>query len=131
MGKLAEWRNNYNEVHQFDALANTRWKLYGKTLTLDGREYPIDGAHASYESGAAARQRITATRVVSGLAAAGPLGAIIGGLAKKDETKMYIVVELGDGQIITVEAKARDEMKVRAFVDAVNAASAHWGHTAG
>jgi len=59
MGKLAEWRNNYNEVHQFDALANTRWKLYGKTLTLDGREYPIDGAHASYESGAAARQRIT------------------------------------------------------------------------
>ncbi len=121
-----DWRANYNDEHQFDMLVNPKWKLFGKNLQIEGRNYPVAGATAHFESGAAARQRMTATRVGAGLLIAGPIGAIIGGMAKKDESKMFIIIELADGNALSVEARAKDEGKIRKFVDAVNQASAHW-----
>lgn len=125
-----DFRDRYREEHQFDCLATGKWRLYGKNLQIEGLNYPVAGAKASYESGAQAAPRLTATRVAAGAVIAGPLGAVIGGLAKKDMSTMFIILELADGEVLTVEARPRDEAKVRRFVKAVNTASEYWTQTA-
>ena len=72
------------------------------------------------EYGANIGSRITATRVVTGAVLFGPVGAIIGGMAKKDRNKLYITITYANGDIGVVEAKAKDEAKARQFVQAIN-----------
>lgn len=133
---LRDWYSKANdkaaahrEAHQFDVLT-TDFRVWGDKLqlkTTEGfREYPVAGSKASFESGAAATSRITATRVLTGAVILGPLGAILGGMAKKDTSRMFLIVEAANGDIVTTEAKAKDEAKVREFVTKANQASAHF-----
>lgn len=93
-----------------------------KGLLISGKKYPIEGAKATMETGAQAASRMTATRVAAGAIVLGPLGALLGGMAKKDMSKLFVVIELGDGRTVTAEVKAKHEAKVRRFVTAVNEA---------
>jgi hypothetical protein len=123
-----DWQAKHRDEHQFDCHAGNIFLMGREIIQTDTRrhKYPVAGATARFESAAAAQSRMTATRVVTGAVILGPLGAILGGMAKKNTTAMYIVVELADGTVLTDEAKAKDEAQIRAFVDSVNKAAEHW-----
>jgi|GEM_PF-6493564 len=97
--------------------------LEGETLTHQKVAYPVRGARATVESAASAKSRMTATRVVGGAVVLGPLGAILGGMAKKDKSKIFLVVEMADGTVFTDQAQARHEATARRFAGAINTAA--------
>lgn len=80
------------------------------------------GAEGVFESGAAS-SRVTATRVVAGAVIAGPLGVLVGALAKKDRTKVFAILQFGDGEQVIVEGPLKDEAKLRRFVHLFNQAA--------
>ncbi|MCJ0906225.1 hypothetical protein [Rhodococcus sp. ARC_M6] len=97
--------------------------LQGKSLTHQAVTYPVKGARATVESAASAKTRMTATRVVGGAIVLGPLGALLGGMAKKDQSKIFLIVEMADGTVITDRAQARHEAVARRFAGAINTAA--------
>lgn len=99
------------------------FRLDGELLSYGSERRRINGARASVEAGASARSRITATRVIGGAAILGPLGAILGGLAKKDESKVFLIIEMGDGTVFTEEVKGRHEGAARKFAGVINTAA--------
>lgn len=92
------------------------YKGYRYGLSL---KRPIAGATAEFESGAD-RSRPTLTRIGGGALLAGPVGAIAGGMFKKDKTKGYVTIVFPDGATVIVEGPAKDEKKMREFASAVN-----------
>lgn len=104
-------------------------KFEGFTLLDDqkisqrSKEYPLAGARARIESAGIQRSRITATRVLGGAVLGNGTGALIGGMARKDTSKIYVVVELATGATLTEETDARNEGHARQFTDRVNAAA--------
>lgn len=87
---------------------------------------PIAGAEATFESGAD-RTRPTLTRIGAGALIAGPAGAIVGGLFKKDRTKCYVTVIFADGDTAIVEGPAKHEKRLREFASDVNRLGAQPG----
>ena len=81
---------------------------------------PVAGAVAEYESGTDAGERTTLTRVAAGAIIAGPVGAIVGGMFKKDRTKGYVTVTFSDGEVIVIDGPLKDESKMREFTQKVN-----------
>lgn len=90
-------------------------------FALDSR--PIAGAVAEFENGADIGGRTTLARVAVGAIIAGPVGAIVGGMFKKDRAKVYVTTTFPDGEVIILEAPAKDESKLREFTRKVNAAA--------
>lgn len=80
---------------------------------------PVKGASAEFESGAD-RSRPTLTRIGAGAILAGPAGAIVGSLIKKDVSKCYVTVIFEDGDTIIIEGPIKDETKMRQFAADVN-----------
>lgn len=86
---------------------------------------PIGGASAEFETGAAS-QSTTLGRVAAGAILAGPAGAIVGGMFKKDRTKAYITVTFADESVVIIEGPAKDESNMRDFTKRINAAGRHF-----
>lgn len=80
---------------------------------------PIAGATAAFESGADL-SRPTLTRIGAGALIAGPAGAVVGALFKKNTGKCYVTVIFPDGDTVILEGPARDETKLRQFAVDVN-----------
>ncbi|KAM9866750.1 hypothetical protein ACIFOC_00442 [Leucobacter aridicollis] len=79
----------------------------------------LSGAKALFESGAD-QSRPTLTRIGAGAVIAGPAGAIVGGLFKKNTSKGYVTVEFPDGEAVIIEGPVKDETKMRQFAADVN-----------
>lgn len=99
--------------------------LQGDTITISGQPLPVAGTHAEVDGGAQ-KNRVTVTRVGTGAVLAGGTGAIIGGLAKKDQTKIYITISHPTGVILVKPFKRDREHHVRTYAAKVNAASQYW-----
>lgn len=84
---------------------------------------PVAGASAEFESGADIGGRTTLTRVAAGAIIAGPVGAIVGGMFRKDRNRVYVTISFADGEVAVIDGPARDESKLRAFAAKVNAAA--------
>lgn len=97
-----------------------RWQEPGK---FGVHTVPVVGAEAEYEPGNVLNPRMRGRRVVAGAIIAGPVGAIIGGMLKKDPSRGYVTVIFADGQATSFDAPMQDEPKLKAFVAAVNAAA--------
>jgi hypothetical protein len=97
--------------------------LTGEMLEFDGSRRQVRGSTAVIESAATAKNRMTATRVVGGFALFGPLGAVIGGMSKKDLSRIFVIVTLADGTVWTDEIKGKKESDARQFIGAVNTAA--------
>lgn len=82
-------------------------------------KYPAGGATAEVEG--AGSSRMTATRVGAGAVIAGPLGAAIGGMARKNTSKVYVVVNTVRGSFV-VEGPAKKMKAALQFAAAVNRA---------
>lgn len=80
---------------------------------------PIAGAVAEFESGSD-RSRPTLTRIGAGALLAGPVGAIAGGMFKKDRTKVYVTIVFPDQATAIIDGPAKDEKKLREFAAQVN-----------
>lgn len=93
------------------------WKVDGRKLRGEGQEFDLIGAKAEFEAGANAGSRITATRVVTGGVLFGPLGAVAGGLLRKNISKVYVVITFADGSSGLIEAPAKKETEARKFVN--------------
>lgn len=83
---------------------------------------PIAGAVAEYEPGSAVGGRTTLTRVAAGAIVAGPVGAIVGGMFKKDRSRGYVSITFPDGDVVVVDGALKDEKKLREFAGKVTAA---------
>jgi len=108
-------------LHSVTQDGNYRWMEPG---SFKQNVRPVAGAVAEYEPGSAVGGRTTLTRVAAGAVIAGPVGAIVGGMFKKDMSKGYVAVTFPDGAVVALEGPLRDEPKMRAFVEKVNAAAA-------
>ena len=84
-----------------------------------GVKRPIAGARAEFESGSD-RTRPTLVRIGAGALLAGPVGAIAGGMFKKDRTKAYVTIAFEDGATVIIDGPAKDEKKMREFTAQVN-----------
>lgn len=87
---------------------------------------PIAGAVAEYEAGSDLGGRTTLTRVLAGAVVAGPVGAIVGGMFKKDRSRGYVTVTFTDGDLVVVDGPLKDEPKLRDFASKINAAAVHY-----
>lgn len=85
-----------------------------------GVKKPLRGATVTYETGANIGGRTTLTRVGVGASVAGPVGAVVGGMFKKDRNRCYVTVEFPDGEIVVIDGPARDERKLREFAANLN-----------
>lgn len=88
----------------------------GMYATPDG---PKEVASAAFDTGAD-MSRPTLTRIGAGVIIAGPAGAIVGGLFKKNSSKCYVTIELSDGDAVIIEGPIKDETKLRQFAADVN-----------
>lgn len=113
-------RDAFYGVHSVTRDGYYRWLPEGK-FKQEAR--PVAGAVAEYEPGSAANGRTTLTRVAAGAIIAGPAGAIVGGLFKKDTSRGYVSVTFPDGSVVVFDGPLRDEPKLREFVRKVNEAS--------
>lgn len=118
---------------------NAKWFALYETHKVSNGEYsflpdgkfkkvrrPIAGAVAEYEAGSSVGGRTTLTRVAAGALLAGPAGAIVGGMFKKDVSKGYVTTTFPDGTVVILEGPLKDESKLRQFAAKVNAAAAHY-----
>ncbi|MEC5180524.1 DUF2510 domain-containing protein [Arthrobacter sp. CG_A4] len=95
------------------------------------KEWPVAECEAHVETGAAISARVTAPRVVAGAMTFGSTGAVVGAIAKKDRTKVYLNIITPD-EVIMKEVKGLDETKARQFANKVNnAATEHGAHPVG
>lgn len=92
--------------------------------TFKGATKPVAGASAEFEQGSD-KSRPTLTRIGAGALIAGPAGAIVGGLFKKDTSKNYVTVIFSDGDTAIIEGPSKDEMKMRKFAADVNRIAAN------
>jgi hypothetical protein len=100
-------------------------------IYLPPKEWPVAKCEAHVETGAAVTARVTATRVMAGAAYGGATGALIGAIAKKDRTKVYLNIVTPD-EVILKEVRGLDETKAREFANKVNkAAAAHGANPVG
>lgn len=118
-------------THAFVARYGTHLVIHGKygylpTNALKTVKMPVAGAVAEFESGATVGGRTTLTRVAAGAIVAGPVGAIVGGLFRKDRNKIYVTTTFPDGKVVILEGPAKDESKLREFARKVNDASEHY-----
>lgn len=131
-----EVRARAKENARFQALFNGYAIMDGQLRcppTLSGRptRVPIQEVQAEFESGEQ-NERSTLTRIAAGALIAGPIGAVVGGMVKKDKTKVYVILTFADGRVIVLDAPKKDALSARTFAAKVNAASAHYAtHTFG
>lgn len=97
--------------------------LDGDTLYCNGEAIALRGAHAELMDADAARSRVTATRVAAGAIVAGPVGALIGGLAKKSTGRVYVMVTSDDGRVLSGDGASKESGKAAELVARINAAS--------
>lgn len=94
-------------------------KLAGRTLSKGWKSWPASDCEIVIDTGANISARVTATRVAAGAMLAGTTGALIGSIAKKDRSMIYMTVITPDSTFLEKvsgldEAKARDfAMKVK------------------
>ena len=63
---------------------------------------------------------MTATRVVGGAVILGPLGAILGGLAKKRTGMIFLTVDLPDGTCLVAADKAKHQKDAAKAMQKIN-----------
>lgn len=88
--------------------------LSGRTLSKGRKSWPASECEVVIDTGANVSSRVTGTRVAAGALRAGKTGALIGAIAKKDRSAVYVTVTTPDDMFLEKVA-GLDEVKVREF----------------
>ncbi|NJI60930.1 hypothetical protein HCX50_15985 [Microbacterium oxydans] len=94
------------------------YKLRDGVLKGGGKSVSLQGAEAEATQGAPS-QRSTLTRMGAGALIAGPVGFVVGAVARKDTSKCYVTVELPQG-VVVIEGRSKDYPHAVKFADAIN-----------
>lgn len=97
-----------------------------ESLIHKGKRWPIKDCEATVDHGANIASRITATRVALGTVLLPGIGTIVGALAKKNRSKVYLAIEVPGDDLVLVELKAKKEGEARQFAAKVNKAASYW-----
>jgi hypothetical protein len=110
-------QTTYYGSHRITTKNELKWLPEGGFIP---RTFKLAGAHAEYEPGADISGRTTLTRVAAGAIIAGPVGAVVGGLFKKDRARGYVSITFPDGNMIVIDGPVKDEKKLRGFAATIN-----------
>lgn len=94
------------------------YKLRDGVLKGGGKSVSVQGAEAEATQGAPS-QRSTLTRMGAGALIAGPIGFVVGAVARKNTSKCYVTIGVPDG-VVVIESKAKEFPDAVRFADAVN-----------
>ena len=112
-------------VAKAKAASKYNQSLNGLALTADKIRYQLKtfsvvGASAVLDTIDEPAPSVSVGRIAAGAVIAGPVGAIIGGILKKDRSKGYIQITLADGTMLVSEfpsAKVSDARKLIALIN--------------
>lgn len=113
-------KNSLDKAEARKELGKYNCRGVGIYALIDGevmagsKKYPAKDCHAEIIEGGQ-RQRMTATRVGTGALLFGPVGAIIGGMSKKDISQNWMIVATPDGTE-QVKVNGKGLAKARTFV---------------
>lgn len=113
-GKMVDAMEAFEPTLRFGSV-----KMKGRTVTYKGDEYDLKGARALVDSGQLGK-RMTATRVIGGGVIFGPVGALIGGMAKKSTGDAFLNIELADGRLIIEPVKKKQIKEANKFAQKIN-----------
>lgn len=77
-----------------------------------------EDARGNYEA-CSQRSRVTATRVLGGAVLGAGVGAIVGGLARKDISVLYVAVQCKN-DVVSFELPVKEESHIRTLLAAIN-----------
>ncbi len=110
-------RRDFANKHKYDCQV-AGYALTGDRIKRGFKSWPVVGTVAEFEHGANIGSRVTLTRVaLTGIFALG---------LKKDRNKVYVAIQMADGEQLLIETKAKDEKAARTFATNVNQAAAHF-----
>lgn len=88
--------------------------LSGRTLSKGRKSWPASECEVVIDTGANVSARVTGTRVAAGALLAGTTGALIGSIAKKDRSAVYMTITTPDDMFLE-KVSGLDEVKAREF----------------
>jgi hypothetical protein len=88
--------------------------LSGRTLSKGGKSWPASECEIVIDTGANVSSRVTGTRVAAGALLAGTAGALIGSIAKKDRSAVYMTITTPDDMFLE-KVSGLEEVKAREF----------------
>ncbi len=97
------------------------FRLAGRTLSKGSKSWPASECEVVIDVGANVSARVTGTRVAAGALLAGTTGALIGSIAKKDRSAIYLTVITPD-DIFIEKVAGLDEEKARDFATKIKRA---------
>jgi hypothetical protein len=95
--------------------------LSGRTLSKGLKTWPASDCEIVIDTGANVSARVTGTRVAAGALLAGTTGALIGAIAKKDRSAVYMTVITPDDMFLE-KVSGLDEVRARDFATKVKRA---------
>lgn len=108
---------DFADKHRYDS-SFAGCRISGDKIQKGAKSWPVAGAKADFEHGANVGGRVTATRVM--------LTGVFALAMKKDRNKVYVMVQLADGEQLLLDAKAKQEKDAREFASKVNQAGTHF-----
>ncbi|MFB9620648.1 hypothetical protein [Brooklawnia cerclae] len=106
--------------HKFDAVFQGA-RINGGEVSYGFKTWPVADCSAQAQTGAELH-KMSLGRVAGGAVLLGPLGAVLGGMAKKDKTKVYVALQTPDGPQV-IEGPAKDQAAAMTFAARLNAAA--------
>ena len=100
--------------------------LTADKLHYNMKKYSVVGAVAEIDTVDAPAPQATLTRIAAGAVIAGPVGAIVGGMLKKDRSKGFLTITLADGKVLLVEFPSAKISDARKLVGLINEASVEY-----
>ena len=123
--QIREYEMGIREAAKFNGSVGNI-ALTNKKIRYLFKSFPVAGAQAELDVVDAPAPQATLGRIAAGAVIAGPVGAIVGGLLKKDRSKGFVAITLADGKMLLGEFPSARVSDARKLIALINEASAFY-----